>query len=100
MAYQVPDLIAGTADLFAVNALSADDVWAIALDGSFTEQWNGTTWNSVSPAASIPAGFSVGGGFLWGGNSMSGVPGGPLFAVGGNSGGGNNEATILEQPQP
>jgi hypothetical protein len=97
---QVANPDGGTANLFAVHALSADDVWTISIDGMVTEQWNGTQWNSVPPAASIPAGFRVGGGFIWDGASLSGRPGGPLFAVGGNSGGGNNEAATLEQPQP
>jgi hypothetical protein len=89
---QVANPSGSASGLFVVHALSANDVWAISLDGTATEQWNGTQWNSVPPAASIPAGF--------GALSLSGVPGGPLFAVGGNSGGGNNQAAILEQPNP
>jgi hypothetical protein len=85
---------------FAVHALSADDVWTVNGNGTVTQQWNGTQWNSVPPAASVPTGFVLGGGSIYGAESLSGVPGGPLFAVGGNSGGGNNLATILEQPQP
>jgi hypothetical protein len=95
---QVANPDGGATDLFDVHALSADDVWTVNGNGTVTEQWNGTQWNSVPPAASIPAGFGLGG--YLGGNSLSGVPGGPLFAVGGNSGGGNNQAAILEQPQP
>jgi hypothetical protein len=74
---QVANPDGGGADLVAVNALSADDVWTISANGAVTEQWNGTQWSSVPPAASIPAGFAVGGGFIWGGESLSGVAGGP-----------------------
>jgi hypothetical protein len=81
--------------LNSISAVSASDVWAVG-NGGLTEQWNGTQWNSVPPAASIPAGFSLSG-F---GSSLGGVTGGPLFAVGGSNGGGNNEVTILEQTQP
>jgi hypothetical protein len=56
--------------------VSASDVWAVGENG-LAEHWNGTEWSQVPD-----------------------FPGGPLFAVGGNGDGGNNEATILEQPQP
>ena len=36
------------------------------------------------------------GGFIWSGGSLSGLTGGPLFAVGNT----DNATTILQQPQP
>jgi hypothetical protein len=84
------------AALEGVDALSANDVWAINLLGTVTEQWNGTQWTAVPPASALPAGFRVAGGSGTGG-SLSGLTGGPLFAVGNN---GDNETTILQQPQP
>src|ERR1700722_5516001 len=84
------------AALEGVDALSANDVWAINLLGTVTEQWNGTQWTAVPPASALPAGFRVAGGSGTGG-SLSGLTGGPLFAVGNN---GANETTILQQPQP
>ena len=84
------------AALEGVDALSANDVWAINLLGTVTEQWNGTQWMAVPPASALPAGFRVAGGSGTGG-SLSGLTGGPLFAVGNNA---DNETTILQQPQP
>ena len=83
------------ASLAAVAALSANDAWAINLNGSVTEQWNGTQWTAVPPASALPAGFRTSGGFISGG-SLSGLTGGPLFAVGNT----DNATTILQQPQP
>lgn len=88
---------AGGASLTAVDALSADDVWAINNAGTFTMQWNGTQWNSVPPAASIPSGFSTGALSIDTGAVLSGVAGGPMFAVGET---GNTDLVTLEQPQP
>jgi hypothetical protein len=85
------------ASLEGLDALSANDVWAINLTGSVTEQWNGTQWTAVPPASALPAGFRTAGGFIWSGDSLSGLAGGPLFAVGSNA---DNETTILQQPQP
>jgi hypothetical protein len=84
------------AALEGVDALSANDVWAINLLGTVTEQWNGTQWTAVPPASALPADFRVASGSGTGG-SLSGLTGGPLFAVGNN---GDNETTILQQPQP
>jgi hypothetical protein len=84
------------AALEGVDALSANDVWAINLLGTVTEQWNGTQWTAVPPASALPAGFRTAGGSGTGG-SLSGLAGGPLFAVGSNA---DNETTILQQPQP
>ena len=84
------------AALEGVDALSANDVWAINLLGTVTEQWNGTQWTAVPPASALPAGFRAAGGSGTGG-SLSGLTGGPLFAVGNN---GDNQTTILQQPQP
>jgi hypothetical protein len=84
------------ASLTAVAALSANDAWAISLNGAVTEQWNGTQWTSVPPASALPADFRTAGGFIWSGGSLSGLAGGPLFAVGNT----DNETTILQQPQP
>jgi hypothetical protein len=84
------------ASLEGLDALSANDVWAINLNGSVTEQWNGTQWTAVPPASALPAGFRTAGGFIWSGGSLSGLAGGPLFAVGNT----DNETTILQQPQP
>jgi hypothetical protein len=83
------------AALEGVDALSANDVWAINLLGTVTEQWNGTQWTAVPPASALPAGFRVAGGSGTGG-SLSGLTGGPLFAVGST----DNQTTILQQPQP
>src|SRR5580698_9295222 len=82
--------------LEAVDALSANDVWAINTLGTVTEQWNGTQWTAVPTASALPAGFRVADGSGSGG-ALSGLTGGPLFAVGDN---GNNETAILQQPQP
>jgi len=84
------------ADLAAVAALSANDAWAISEKGSVTEQWNGTQWTAVPPASALPDDFRVSGGFIWSGGSLSGLTGGPLFAVGNT----DNDTTILQQPQP
>ncbi len=43
-------------------------------------------------ASGLPTGFRLG--------DIAGRAGGPLFAVGGNDGGGNNLSTILQQTQP
>ena len=78
-----------------MDALSANDVWTINLLGTVTEQWNGTQWTAVPPASALPAGFRTAGGSNSGG-TLSGLAGGPLFAVGST----NNQTTILQQPQP
>ena len=83
--------------LDAVTALSANDAWAINLNGRVTEQWNGTQWTAVPPASALPADFRTAGGITFGG-SLSGLTGGPLFAVGNTDT--NNETAILQQPQP
>jgi hypothetical protein len=83
------------ASLAAVAALSANDAWTISEHGSVTEQWNGTQWTAVPPASALPADFRTSGGTTSGG-SLSGLTGGPLFAVGNT----DNETTILQQPQP
>jgi hypothetical protein len=87
----------GGTNLAAVDALSADDVWAISNGGAVTMQWNGTQWNSVPPAASIPGGFTAGTLSIDTGGALSGVAGGPMFAVGET---GNTDLVTLEQPQP
>jgi hypothetical protein len=84
------------AALEGVDALSANDVWAINLLGTVTEQWDGTQWTAVAPPSALPAGFRVAGGG-GGGSGLSGLTGGPLFAVGSNA---DNQTTILQQPQP
>jgi hypothetical protein len=84
------------AALESVDALSANDVWAINSLGTVTEQWNGTQWTAVPTASPLPAGFRVADGSGSAG-SLSGLTGGPLFAVGGN---GDNQTAILQQPQP
>ena len=83
------------ASLEGLDALSANDVWTINLTGTVTEQWNGTQWTAVPPASALPAGFRTAGGSNSGG-SLSGLAGGPLFAVGSTG----NETAILQQPQP
>ena len=83
--------------LDAVTALSANDAWAINLNGAVTEQWNGTQWTAVPPASALPADFRTAGGITFGG-SLSGLTGGPLFAVGNTDT--DNETAILQQPQP
>jgi hypothetical protein len=69
-------------NLAAVAALSPGDAWAMSQDGLLVEHWNGSSWAQTATAPYLPAGFSL--------RSMSGLAGGPLFAVG-NTG-------ILEQP--
>lgn len=96
---QVADPSGGTKDLAAVDALSANDAWIISYDGTLTEQWNGTAWTAVPTANGLPSGYAEAGGFIWGGGSLSGVTGGPLFAVGGTDEGGS-QTVVLEQPQP
>jgi hypothetical protein len=93
---------AGTSnDLAAVDALSPIDAWAVSSDGTLTEQWNGTAWQTVPTAPNLPPGFRLGTGFVdSAGLTLSGIAGGPLFAVGGNTDGGNNRSAILQQPQP
>ena len=86
------------AALESVDALSANDVWAINLNGAVTEQWNGTQWTAVPPASALPADFRTAGGLIWSGGSLSGLTGGPLFAVGNTST--DNQTAILQQPQP
>ena len=81
------------AALEAVDALSANDVWAINSLGTVTEQWNGTQWTAVPTASPLPAGFRVADGSGSGGG-LSGLTGGPLFAVGDN---GDNQTAILQQ---
>lgn len=71
-------------NLAAIAALTPRDAWAMSEDGLLAEHWNGSAWKRVDTAPYLPAGFSL--------TSMSGVVGGPLFAVG-NTG-------ILEQPRP
>jgi len=93
---QVPNPSGQGASLTGLDALSANDVWTINLNGSVTEQWNGTQWTAVPPASALPADFRTAGGFIWSGGSLSGLTGGPLFAVGGT----DNDTTILQQPQP
>jgi hypothetical protein len=81
---QVPNL---GGDLAGVAALSPTDAWAMSFDGKLTEHWNGTAWQAVSTAPNLPAGFQLGqdsGGDHPGAPAMSGMAGGPLFAVGGN----------------
>jgi len=85
------------ASLDAVTALSANDAWAINLNGAVTEQWNGTQWTAVPPASALPADFRTAGGLTFGG-SLSGLTGGPLFAVGNTDT--DNQTAILQQPQP
>jgi hypothetical protein len=79
-------------DLAAVAALSPTDAWAMSADGELAEAWNGTAWTTVPTAPNLPAGFQMGNTGQFGGPDMSGVVGGPLFAVGDNG--------ILEQPHP
>jgi hypothetical protein len=93
---QVANPAGGTAGLAAVAALSANDVWAISKNGAQTEQWNGTQWTAVPPASALPADFEVTGDESASGGSLSGLTGGPLFAVGIT----DNDTTILQQPQP
>jgi hypothetical protein len=95
---QVPNL---GGDLAGVAALSPTDAWAMSFDGKLTEHWNGTAWQAVPTAANLPAGFQLGqdsGGDHPGAPAMSGIAGGPLFAVGGNDlPGGNGQSTILSK---
>lgn len=88
--------------LSGVSALSATDVWAVGtvtrqvsdgIEGTtietaeLTEQWNGSTWTVVPSDSS------------YGATSVSGLAGGPLFAVGAGPGS-ENRTFILRQPMP
>jgi hypothetical protein len=75
------------------------DAWTISYNGTLIEQWNGTGWNAVPTASGLPSDYAEAGGFTWGGGSLSGVTGGPLFAVGGTDEGGS-ETVVLAQPSP
>jgi hypothetical protein len=81
---QVADPAAGGQFLAAIAALTPGDAWAMSANGLLAEHWNGTAWQRTNTAPYLPAGFGLAG--------MSGVTGGPLFAVGGTG--------ILDQPQP
>lgn len=81
---QVADPAAGGQNLAAMAALTPRDAWAMSGNGLLVERWNGTAWRRTDTAPYLPAGFGL--------TAMSGVSGGPLFAVGGTG--------ILEQPRP
>jgi len=93
---RVPSPAAGNSDgLAAVAALSRTDAWAMSGNGTLTEEWNGTAWHVVPN----PHGLTLGqdsGGDLTGSPALSGIAGGPLFAVGGDA----NGSVILQRPQP
>jgi hypothetical protein len=66
--------------LSAVSALGPSDVWAVghsinftagSVESTLTEHWNGSAWSIAASPGNAPL------------SSVSGLPGGPLFAVGG-----------------
>lgn len=89
---QVSNPAGGDENLASVSALSPTDGWTVSADGTLTEQGDGTSFTAVATASPLPAGLRI--------SAVSGISGGPLFAVGGNDDGGNNLSTILQQPQP
>jgi hypothetical protein len=94
---KVPNPAAGNSDrLAAVAALSRTDAWAMSGNGALTEQWNGTAWHVVPNPNGLTLGEDSGGNFP-GSPALSGIAGGPLFAVGSSSSG---QSAILQQPRP
>ncbi|MGO9956080.1 MAG: hypothetical protein ACLP50_08885 [Solirubrobacteraceae bacterium] len=84
-----PAAAEGKGGLLGVTELSPSDVWAVGR--GVTEHYNGTTTSVVasqSEEASLEARVEA----------VSGIAGGPLFAVGSEHGG--NNALILQQPAP
>lgn len=93
---QVPNPASGNgAGLAAVAALSPTDAWAMSANGTLTEHWDGTAWNVVPNASGLHLGQDSG--IVDPASALSGIAGGPLFAVGGNDG---DQSGILLQPQP
>jgi hypothetical protein len=75
--------------LTGVAALSATDAWAVG--AGVSAHWNGTTWTAVPfPSEAEALGPRV--------ESVSGIAGGPLFAVGSDNGA--DDPLILQQPTP
>jgi hypothetical protein len=82
-------LVEGKGGLGSVTELSPTDVWAVGR--GLTEHWNGTSVSVVasqSEEASLEARVEA----------VSGIAGGPLFAVGSENGG--NDQLIIQQPNP
>jgi hypothetical protein len=82
-------VVEGKSGLLSIAELSPSDVWAVGRGVS--EHYNGTTTSVVasqSEEASLEARAE----------NVSGISGGPLFAVGSEHGG--NDALILQQPTP
>lgn len=92
---RVPNPAGSTGELASVAALSPTDAWAMSPDGALSEHWNGTAWQAVPTGAGVPLGQDSGGDYP-GSPALSGIPGGPLFAVGGAS----DMSAVLEQPHP
>jgi len=77
-------------NLASVSALSPTDEWTVSIDGTLTEQGNGASFTSVPTASPLPSSLRI--------SSVSGISGGPLFAVGSDNGG--NSTAVLRQPRP
>jgi hypothetical protein len=93
---RVPNPAGSAGELASVAALSPTDAWAMSSDGALSEHWDGTAWQAVPTGVSID--FVLGedsGGDYPGSPALSGIPGGPLFAVGASG-----MSAILEQPHP
>jgi hypothetical protein len=84
--------------LGAVTVLSPSDVWAMGSSVSVSEHWDGTRWTTV-PAINVnKATLTLPGQDGYGGPPMSGLSGGPLFAVANET---NTEhSLIVQQPVP
>jgi hypothetical protein len=96
---KVPDLDGQGLPLAAVTALSPTDAWAMTADAAVSEHWNGTRWSAVPAINTSKGTFALGGqdGFP-GGPPMSGMAGGPLFAVADNTT--TARSVILQQTNP
>jgi hypothetical protein len=82
-------VVEGKSGLLSITELSPTDVWAVGRGVS--EHWNGTSASVVS-SQSEEAGLEARV------EAVSGIAGGPLFAVGSEDGG--NDQLILQQPNP
>lgn len=84
--------------LGAVTVLSPTDVWAMGSSVSVSEHWNGTRWTAV-PAVNVnKAVLTLPGQDGYGGPPMSGIAGGPLFAVANHTSG--VRSVIIQQAKP
>jgi hypothetical protein len=96
---RVPDPAGKGEPLAAVTALSATDAWAMTANATVSEQWNGTTWSAVPAISTTKGTFALGGqNGSPGGAPISGITGGPLFAVANNTT--TAHSVIVQQTSP